>query len=217
MGKAKLKLKVPPGYWVKPYTLDQNTRRFLNNQLSSASAEFFKAVESAIEDLIAWRKFKPNVATSAEVNAALKVIDKKARELSELLDERRGIDLRTRNYIDQISYLRGLPDNIIDDSNKSLIYLSAAVQLTQDYMKGKSHSGHPKDSSLEEFVIRLYEIFYCYGFKPKASISGKFEKCVLWILDAIKMSYSVERIHQLTVTAAKRQRLNNPPENRTID
>jgi hypothetical protein len=213
MGKAKPKLGVPPGYWIKPFTLVKSMRQLIKKLLGKeVPAEFFEALESALEDFIAYDEFKANMPKMSNVNAALDEIHSKSYELAELLSERKGIDFRTRDYIDQISQMRGMPGGVIGDCQKALIHLYSAIELTRDSLKKqKIRKGRPVETTQEEFIYRIYEIFTYYRFNPKATIGGKFENCVWELLNISGRENEEGNIHRLSMIAAKRHRLINTP------
>jgi hypothetical protein len=209
MPRAKPKRDAPSGYWVPLFKLDGSARRAILKSLPKPPPSgFLKALRNATNRFVGWSNYCRNdIPTRASVLEALKELDSKTRGLMDALN---GTDNITRQMISHTWFLDGRPERILDDSERILMDLRAAILGT--YSKAVSRpankpSGSMFDDPREAFVSALYGIFLEFDLKPAVTFRGPFEQCVRILFDAAKETTGDANIHRLASLAAQRHKV----------
>jgi hypothetical protein len=216
MSNIKTKWGAQTSYWIPAFLSeisDPKEREQIRKEIRAEitkdlgrppTKSFFEAAEALTEDFIAWTKYRTKEPTTASVKAAIKALCGKVDDLAEMLSPDYGIDARTRQFINQIWYLRGMRSDPIQECMDALDNLSAAIEMAKAKIsKQKIPKGRKVDTK-QEFVYNLFELFQRFGLKPKTTRYGSFEQCCMTLLHvATKKEPSTNNIHKLALAAAK--------------
>jgi len=198
--RTKPKWGVQPNYWIpEVFKLSSDLRREIAEALGKRLPErFYRALESATDDFIAWRKYRKDEATFANVEAALADIDCKTRGLAGRLSEQSGLDGRTRQYIQQYWELCGMTGDVIENCSTALWNLCEAVETTRNKLKHKIHRG-PRGDPKVEFVGDIATVFRRFKFRPQGKA---FESCISALLAEVHENTSQQNIYRLATSAS---------------
>lgn len=206
MARPQAKWGARSGYWIPEFSLDEATRKQINeNLLKKPTADFYNALEFVTARFIAWSRYAGTAIPSiGNIRGALSELEVRTRELMERIER---LDPLTGSMIGQVAALQGENPAIIHDSPDALRELWAAIRRAQYAISGKCPKGRPADPK-GQYVLQVFEIFNEHGCDPKATRDGSFENCILILLAAAGEMVSGDSAHKLTLTAAKAYRVN---------